>query len=65
MRVFIAIFLLALTITAFSTPWVRRLAIYLGFVDAPAQRKLHSTPMPLMGGTGYFWRGHPGRAALL
>jgi UDP-GlcNAc:undecaprenyl-phosphate/decaprenyl-phosphate GlcNAc-1-phosphate transferase len=54
MRVFIAIFLLALTITAFSTPWVRRLAIYLGFVDAPAQRKLHSTPMPLMGGMAIF-----------
>ena len=54
MRVFIAIFLLALSITAFSTPWVRRLAIYLGFVDAPAQRKLHSTPLPLMGGLGIF-----------
>jgi UDP-GlcNAc:undecaprenyl-phosphate/decaprenyl-phosphate GlcNAc-1-phosphate transferase len=54
MRVFIAIFLLALTITGFSTPWVRRLAIYLGFVDAPAMRKLHSTPMPLMGGMAIF-----------
>jgi UDP-GlcNAc:undecaprenyl-phosphate GlcNAc-1-phosphate transferase len=50
MRTFPIIFLLALTITGFSTPWVRRAAIALGFVDAPAQRKLHSTPMPLMGG---------------
>lgn len=52
MRTFLIIFLLALTITGFSTPWVRRAAIALGFVDAPAQRKLHSTPMPLMGGVG-------------
>lgn len=50
MRTFPIIFLLALTITGFSTPWVRRAAIALGFVDEPARRKLHSTPMPLMGG---------------
>lgn len=51
---FIVIFLIALTITAAGTPWIRQLAIWLGFVDAPAQRKLHSTPMPLMGGVGIF-----------
>lgn len=50
MRFFIAIFLLALMITAVSLPWVRRLALSLGFVDVPAARKLHSEPMPLMGG---------------
>jgi UDP-GlcNAc:undecaprenyl-phosphate GlcNAc-1-phosphate transferase len=50
MRTFTIIFLLALMITGLSTPWVRRAAIALGFVDAPARRKLHSTPMPLMGG---------------
>ena len=50
MRTFPLIFLLALAITGFSTPWVRRAAIALGFVDEPARRKLHSTPMPLMGG---------------
>lgn len=54
MRTFIAIFLVSLSVTAFSTPWVRRFAIYSGFVDAPAQRKLHSTPMPLMGGVAIF-----------
>jgi UDP-GlcNAc:undecaprenyl-phosphate GlcNAc-1-phosphate transferase len=51
MRAFLIIFLVALAITAFSTPWVRRMAIYFSFVDEPARRKLHSTPMPLMGGT--------------
>ena len=54
MQTFIAIFLIALAITGFSTPWIRRLAIWFGFVDAPAQRKLHSSPIPLMGGVGIF-----------
>ena len=50
MGVLIAIFLIALATTSFSMPFVRRLAFGLGFVDAPAQRKLHVTPMPLLGG---------------
>lgn len=50
----LAIFLLALAVTAVSIPWVRRLALRTGFVDAPSQRKLHSTPMPLLGGLGIF-----------
>ena len=29
---------------------MRRLAVWLGFVDTPADRKLHSAPVPLMGG---------------
>ncbi len=48
------IFLIALSVTGFSTPWIRQLAINLGFVDAPAKRKLHSSPMPLMGGVAIF-----------
>lgn len=54
MNAIIAIFLLALAVTAVSIPWVRRLALRTGFVDAPAQRKLHSTPIPLMGGVAIF-----------
>lgn len=50
----IVVFLIALTITGMSTPWVRRAAIWFGFVDAPAQRKLHGTPMPLLGGVAIF-----------
>jgi UDP-GlcNAc:undecaprenyl-phosphate/decaprenyl-phosphate GlcNAc-1-phosphate transferase len=53
-RAVIFIFLIALTVTAFSTPWVRRLAVWLGFVDAPAQRKLHAQPTPLLGGVAIF-----------
>lgn len=54
MQTVLAIFLMALSVTALSIPWVRRLAIRIGFVDAPAQRKLHSAPMPLMGGVAIF-----------
>lgn len=51
---FIVIFLIALTVTLMGTPWVRRAAFLFGFVDAPAARKNHSTPMPLMGGVAIF-----------
>lgn len=50
----IVIFLIAFFVTLLSIPWVMRLAIDLGFVDAPAQRKLHGTPIPLMGGVAIF-----------
>ncbi len=50
MGIFLSIFLIALVVTGFSTPWVRKFALWFGFVDAPAARKLHSTPMPLLGG---------------
>lgn len=50
MRSIILMFVIALAITSFSVPWIRRLAIGIGFVDAPAARKLHNSPMPLMGG---------------
>lgn len=54
MRAFLAVFLIALTITLGSLPWVRRAAIAMGFVDAPSQRKAHRTPTPLLGGTAIF-----------
>lgn len=50
MRIFIFIFLAALTLTAISTPMVRRLALWAGFVDTPNSRKVHRSPTPLMGG---------------
>ena len=56
MRIFLTIFLIALTVTLVGTPWIRRLAVSFGFVDAPAQRKMHSTPMPLLGGVA-IWGG--------
>ncbi len=50
MRAILAIFFVALTITAVSIPRIRHLAISLGFVDLPEERKLHSEPIPLLGG---------------
>ncbi len=54
MRAFLAVFLIALTITLGSLPWVRRLAIAMGFVDIPSHRKAHRTPTPLLGGAAIF-----------
>ncbi len=50
MRAILAIFLVALMFTFLSTPQLRRLAVGLGFVDAPAERKMHAEPIPLLGG---------------
>ena len=50
----LVVFVIALGVTAVSIPGIRRLAISLGFVDAPAQRKMHSTPIPLMGGVAIY-----------
>ncbi|PID87019.1 MAG: undecaprenyl-phosphate alpha-N-acetylglucosaminyl 1-phosphate transferase [Chloroflexi bacterium] len=50
----LVVFLIALAVTAVSIPGIRRIAISLGFVDAPAQRKMHSTPIPLMGGVAIY-----------
>ncbi|MGH2536669.1 MAG: glycosyltransferase family 4 protein [Candidatus Promineifilaceae bacterium] len=50
MRVFVFIFLIAAGLTAVSIPYVRRFALWAGFVDQPAARKLHGEPIPLMGG---------------
>ncbi|MBK8988626.1 MAG: undecaprenyl/decaprenyl-phosphate alpha-N-acetylglucosaminyl 1-phosphate transferase [Chloroflexi bacterium] len=54
MQAVLVIFVIALAVTAVSIPWVRKAAIGLGFVDAPAQRKLHTDPIPLMGGVAIF-----------
>lgn len=54
MRSFIVIFILALAITGASTPWFRRTAIALGFVDSPGIRKVHHDPTPLLGGIAIF-----------
>lgn len=54
MAIFISVFLIALGVTAVSTPRIRRVALWLGFVDSPASRKLHSSPVPLLGGVAIF-----------
>lgn len=52
MAAVVAVFLIALMITAVGTPWARRAAVALGFVDVPSDRKVHRTATPLLGGLG-------------
>ncbi|KAA3664791.1 MAG: undecaprenyl/decaprenyl-phosphate alpha-N-acetylglucosaminyl 1-phosphate transferase [Chloroflexi bacterium] len=54
MLAIIIIFLIALSLALVGTPWIRKLAFLIGFVDEPEKRKNHSTPMPLMGGVAIF-----------
>ena len=54
MNLVIIVFILAFFLTAFGTPYIRRTALAIGFVDMPAKRKLHKDPMPLMGGVAIF-----------
>ncbi len=54
MRTLLVTALIALFVTAFSIPWIKQIALALGFVDTPSKRKVHSTPVPLLGGLGIF-----------
>jgi len=45
---------LAFVLTLVLTPIVRRLAPRWGLVDAPAERKVHTDPMPMGGGIAIF-----------
>jgi UDP-GlcNAc:undecaprenyl-phosphate GlcNAc-1-phosphate transferase len=49
-------FFLALVITLFLVPLVRKRAIAAGFYDAPGERKIHRYPIPRLGGVG-IWLG--------
>jgi UDP-GlcNAc:undecaprenyl-phosphate GlcNAc-1-phosphate transferase len=46
----IAASLLALALSLALTPLVRRLAIAVGAIDLPGERKIHTLPVPRMGG---------------
>lgn len=54
MLTFILIFVIALAVTLASIPWLRRYALNAGFVDTPNARKVHVTPVPLLGGVAIF-----------
>ncbi|MCB0100387.1 MAG: undecaprenyl/decaprenyl-phosphate alpha-N-acetylglucosaminyl 1-phosphate transferase, partial [Caldilineaceae bacterium] len=40
----------ALVLAIGSTPVMRKVAIRYGVVDAPTARKIHASPVPLLGG---------------
>ncbi|HSH31415.1 MAG TPA: MraY family glycosyltransferase [Candidatus Saccharimonadales bacterium] len=52
---FLVPFLVAVTISAVLTPLVRRLALRTGVVDQPGEkRKIHTRPIPYLGGIAIF-----------
>lgn len=52
---FVAVSLGLAFVTAFlCTPLIRRMAPFLGLVDEPGHRKVHSTPTPMGGGIAVF-----------
>ncbi|NJN81312.1 MAG: undecaprenyl/decaprenyl-phosphate alpha-N-acetylglucosaminyl 1-phosphate transferase [Caldilineaceae bacterium] len=44
----------ALLLAVVGTPLVRRFAIHFGVLDAPAERKIHAQPVPLLGGAAIY-----------
>jgi UDP-GlcNAc:undecaprenyl-phosphate GlcNAc-1-phosphate transferase len=44
----------AFLLAVLATPAIRRAALGLGMVDQPAERKLHSKPVPLLGGVAIY-----------
>ncbi len=51
---YILIFFAALLFAVSGTPLARMLALRTGVVDQPAARKIHSTPIPLLGGLAIY-----------
>jgi UDP-GlcNAc:undecaprenyl-phosphate GlcNAc-1-phosphate transferase len=51
---YVLIFAAALVAATVATPLMRRLALRYEFLDRPGRRKLHSEPMPLLGGLAIF-----------
>ena len=49
---FIVVGLISLVVAYLSTPLVRRLALRLGAIDQPSDRKVHPSPTPTLGGLG-------------
>ncbi|MFM2032671.1 MAG: hypothetical protein RLZZ297_1436 [Chloroflexota bacterium] len=50
----LAILVCAFVVSIATTPLARWLAVRTGTVDAPAARKIHSTPVPLLGGVAIY-----------
>ena len=52
---YVLVFLVAGVVTYVTTPLVRRLAVRVGAIDVPDDRKVHSDPTPVMGGLAMFF----------
>jgi len=51
---YLLVFAAALVVTVIATPFARRIAPSLGMLDQPEARKLHGTPVPLLGGAAMY-----------
>lgn len=54
MQIYMLAFSIALAVAYFITPRVKDLAIKLGALDAPDERKVHTRPIPRMGGLAIY-----------
>ncbi len=54
MQIYMLAFSIALAVAYFITPRVKDLAIKLGALDAPDDRKVHTRPIPRMGGLAIY-----------
>ncbi|GGI99846.1 undecaprenyl-phosphate alpha-N-acetylglucosaminyl 1-phosphate transferase [Alicyclobacillus cellulosilyticus] len=52
---YIASFLVAFLLAYGSIPFIRRWALKIGFVDRPNHRKIHTQPVPLLGGLSIYF----------
>jgi UDP-GlcNAc:undecaprenyl-phosphate GlcNAc-1-phosphate transferase len=54
LRIIFLELVIALLVSICLTPILKRAALALGFLDRPAQRKLHRVPIPLLGGLAIY-----------
>jgi len=57
---YLILFLVGFLFSILLTPWVRSAARRLGAIDPPDERKVHSTPIPRLGGLAIFISFHLG-----
>ncbi len=50
----ILIVMTTFTFVVFITPFIKKIAIHIGALDIPDKRKIHTKPMPRLGGVGIF-----------
>ena len=55
MQTYVVAFTVALAVAYFLTPHVKDLAIKAGALDAPDARKVHTRPIPRMGGLAIYF----------
>ncbi|SEO45356.1 glycosyltransferase family 4 protein [Propionispora vibrioides] len=54
MQAYVVAFIVALAVAYFATPHIKDLAIKAGAMDAPDARKVHTSPIPRMGGLAIY-----------